>query len=113
MEVLATDPGLESGDLAAFHKRARELLPQLPGYNIFLSDESGQELVNTLRPYGEQLPLTGAEANVRLVFSTGRPVTTDLYRGTVSMKPLVSIIVRYSATAKSNTGLRSPCCRSV
>jgi len=82
-EVLAASPELASDDLAAFHKRASELVRQLPGNNIVMADQSGQQLLNTLVPFGQQaLPAgdTGPRtAFNRLVFSTGKPIITDLF----------------------------------
>ncbi|HUI95534.1 MAG TPA: sensor histidine kinase [Xanthobacteraceae bacterium] len=93
MEVLATSPRLERGDLAGFYQRAKELNRHLPGANIVLTDEAGQQVLNTLRPLGEPLPPRTDPANVHLVFSTGEPVVTDLFVGPVTKEPLVVIAV--------------------
>ena len=55
-QVVALSPHLRSDDYAAFHREASELVPVLLGTNLVLADATGQQLVNTLRPYGEPLP---------------------------------------------------------
>jgi two-component system sensor histidine kinase/response regulator len=96
-EVLAASPELESDDLAAFHKRASGLVQQLPGNNIVMADQSGQQLLNTLVPFGQQrLPpgdTSPRTAFNRLVFSTGKPIITDLFFGPVAKTPLVAVEV--------------------
>jgi two-component system, sensor histidine kinase and response regulator len=96
-EVLATSPELESDDLAAFHRRASGLIRQLPGNNIVMADQSGQQLLNTLVPFGQQrLPagdMSPRTAFNRLVFSTGKPIITDLFFGPVAKTPLVAVEV--------------------
>jgi len=52
MAALATSPHLISGDLAAFHRQARQAMRELPGDIFVLSDASGQQPVNTQRPFG-------------------------------------------------------------
>ena len=93
LQALATSPYLASGDLAAFDRQARALLAEMPGHNVVVSDASGQQLVNTLRPFGEALPRRGDPGQARRVFETGRPSISDLYVGAVTRKPLISIDV--------------------
>ena len=52
-QVLAASPSLRSDDFAAFHREAIELVPLVFGGNFVLRDASGQQLINTLRPYGQ------------------------------------------------------------
>lgn len=46
----------------------------------------GQQLINTLKPWGEPLPKTGNMANVRRIFETGKPIFSDLFLGGVSKR---------------------------
>jgi hypothetical protein len=50
--VLAMSPHLASGDLAKFYGDARKLVEALNVDNVVLSDLDGQQLINTLLPYG-------------------------------------------------------------
>ena len=91
--VLAKSPYLASGDLAAFHLQARGVIRDLPGDTLVLSDPSGQQLVNTLRPFGEALPLRGNSAQLRRLFETGQPVISDLFVGQVMRRPIIALDV--------------------
>lgn len=93
LHALATSPYLASGDLASFHRQARKALPNLPGNNIVLTDASGQQLVNTLVPFGQPLPVHANPAQLRRVFGTGKPEISDLYVGAVTRHMLIGIDV--------------------
>lgn len=93
LEALGTSPYLASGDLAAFYKQAAEVQKHLPGSNIAVSDSSGRQLINTLVPYGTQLPMHGNPQQIRRVFQSGQPLVSDLYVGTVSHRFLTSVDV--------------------
>ena len=91
LRALAASPYLRSGDLAAFHEAAREVLPGLPGNGIVLADPAGQLLVSTIVPYGQPLPRTGAPDLVRAVFESARPAISDFYIGATSRQPQVAV----------------------
>ena len=93
MLALATSPHLASGDLAAFHRQAREAMRDLQGDVFVLSDASGQQLVNTERPFGEPLPLRAGASQVRRVFETGKPAISDLFVDAAARRPVVAIDV--------------------
>ena len=93
MLALATSPYLASGDLAGFHRQARQATRDLQGDIFVLSEASGQQLINTQRPFGEPLPLRASVAQVRRVFDTGRPAISDLFVGETVRRPLVAIDV--------------------
>ncbi len=91
--VLATSPYLASGDLAAFQRQAQDAIRDLPGDSFVLSDASGQQLVNTLRPFGEALPLRGNLAQLRRLFETSQPAISDLFVGQVMRRPIIALDV--------------------
>jgi signal transduction histidine kinase len=93
LHALATSPYLLATNFAAFHQQARDAIGGLPGDNLVLTDASGQQILNTLRPFGDPLPLHGNPAQVRRVFETGRPVISDLFTGAVTRRPLIAIDV--------------------
>ncbi|MCM8594767.1 GGDEF domain-containing protein [Accumulibacter sp.] len=100
-EVLATSGALNRKDLEGFHRRAREVIATTKvGMNVVLSDETGQQIVNTLREYGEPLPRHGHPGIVRRVFETAQPVVSEIYIGGVLRKPVVSIDVPVIFDAK-------------
>jgi len=93
MLALATSPHLTSGNLAAFHRQARQAMPELPGDIFLLSDASGRQLVNTQRPFGEPLPPRAGLSQGRRVFETGRPAVSDLFVDEAARRLLVAIDV--------------------
>ncbi|HEX2531264.1 MAG TPA: PAS domain S-box protein [Burkholderiaceae bacterium] len=93
LQTLATSPSLASGDLAGFYAEATQALRGAPGINFRLSDASGQQLLNTLQPFGSPLPQHGNPEQLRSVFETGRPMVSDLYVGPVVKRPLISVDV--------------------
>src|SRR4051794_8976127 len=91
LQVLATAPALQAGDLVAFDAQARAVL-RYRGANVVLRDRTGQQLVNTRLPFGAPLPVS-QDAQVReadaAVFATGQPHVSDLFTGTVSHEQLL------------------------
>ena len=93
LQVLAGSAHLASGDLAAFHRQAQDAIRDLPGNSVVLSDASGQQLVNTLRPFGEALPMRGNLAQLRRLFETGQPAISDVFVGQVMRRPIIALDV--------------------
>ncbi|MDO8608689.1 MAG: ATP-binding protein [Phaeospirillum sp.] len=93
-QALAGSRSLQDGDFARFHVVASAVLTdRFPGFNFVLSDESGQQLVNTVRPFGAPLSKHGNPDLLRKVFVTGAPLVSNLYIGGVLNLPVVSIEV--------------------
>ena len=55
--ALGTSVLLEERNFERFHRQAREASASLPGAWIVLADVQGQQILNTLRGFGERLPL--------------------------------------------------------
>ncbi|MFZ2267820.1 MAG: ATP-binding protein [Azonexus sp.] len=93
-QMLATSEHLASNNLAAFHAQALELLPLTKfDHNYLLVDATGQQLVNTLRPYPSKLPLLGNLELVRQVFATGQPAISGVYLGSVRKQHVMALEV--------------------
>ncbi len=93
-QSLSTSRALANGDLADFHRQARELLAATAlGTNVVLSDTGGQQLVNTLYDYGTPLPRHGSPGQVRRVLDSGEPAISDLFIGTALQRPIMSVDV--------------------
>ncbi|HVP09262.1 MAG TPA: sensor domain-containing diguanylate cyclase [Burkholderiales bacterium] len=92
-QVLGTSPHLANEDFKEFHAQAREVVGAHIGMNVVLSDATGQQLLNTLRPYGAELPPHGNINQLNEVFRAGRVVISDLYVGGVLRQPLMSVDV--------------------
>lgn len=97
MKVLATSDELASGDLRAFHKRARDALAPGIVYNYILTDAKGRQVLNTLLPYGSALPSSGTPTQIGRVFTERVSVLTDLFIGPVTRKPALAMGVPVGA----------------
>ena len=92
--TLAKSRNLAMNDLAAFHAQAKSVLSdEFPGFTFVLSDQTGQQLVNTIRPFGQPLPNHGNPDQLRQVFETGKPVVSNLLTDGILHRPIVSIDV--------------------
>jgi PAS domain S-box-containing protein len=88
--ALSESNDLAAGRWAAFDLEARRVAARYDGW-IVVTDVTGQQRLNTLRPYG--IPLPASPDNIRAVFKTPKPVVTDLFFGKVSQRLVVSVIV--------------------
>jgi hypothetical protein len=77
LQVLAASQRLASGDLASFYRLASEALPNMGGGYIVVTDSSGQQRVNTLKPLGALLSSAPISDKTRRVFETGKPDISD------------------------------------
>lgn len=91
LEVLATSPHIASGDLASFHRQAREVLSRQPGNGIVLADASEQQVMSTIVPYGTPLPRSGIPQVVRRIIDIATPVAANFYIGATSKRPQVAV----------------------
>ncbi len=81
-------------DWPGLHRRASELIKSEGfGTNVVLTDADGQQIVNTLVPWGTPLPKHAAADDVRRVFATGKPLVTHVFQGAVTGKPRVVVMV--------------------
>jgi signal transduction histidine kinase/CheY-like chemotaxis protein len=109
LETLAVSPSLDAADLRGFHQLCVRTIASHKSAWIVLFDRSGQQLVNSSRPFGAPLPnplqqtrppaadprypllpLGGAEP-VRKIFETGRPVVSDLFVALDSKQPTIGV----------------------
>ena len=91
LEVLATSPHLENGNLEAFYQQAM-LLKREESWTVLL-DENAQQLINTAVRFGEVLP-AGANPNLlRQVLATQKPLASDLFVGPINNKLVTTLYV--------------------
>ncbi|HWW68960.1 MAG TPA: histidine kinase dimerization/phosphoacceptor domain -containing protein [Duganella sp.] len=93
LQTLAASPVLTNGDLRAFYSHAVAIRALYPQSNFVLSDNQGQQILNTLRPFGASLPRHGNPAQLHAVFAGAQPVISDLYLGGVTHQPVIGIDV--------------------
>jgi PAS domain S-box-containing protein len=90
---LATSPSFTAGDFANVQRQAMQLLESYPDADIIVADASGQQIVNSFRPFGDPLPKRKNQGTVRRVFTTEKPVVSDLFYGALTKRPLISVDV--------------------
>ncbi len=88
---LATSPYLATNDFAGFYRQAKEVLQNQVGDNIVLSDSSGTQYVNTLRPYGARFSQPNAKVHMKQMAETGKPMISDLFIGPVFGRPAIAV----------------------
>lgn len=91
LRVLATSSALNNDDLATFYAQALNALPYQAVSNYVLIDETGRQLLNTLKPWGSPLPTVGGPPQLGRIFDTGEPVLTDVFIGPVTGKPILAL----------------------
>lgn len=77
LQVLAASDRLASGDLGGFYLQASGALPNIGGNYIAITDSTGQQRLNTLKPFGDPLPQVPPSAKMRRVFANGKPAISD------------------------------------
>ncbi len=109
LKTLATSQELASGNLAGFHARASQALASGIVYNYVLTDPAGQQVLNTLQPYGAALPSRGTPTQLAAVFTLGSTVLTDMFTGPVTGKPAIAmgvpVVVNGEVKYSLNIGL--------
>ncbi|MCZ8391152.1 sensor domain-containing diguanylate cyclase [Achromobacter xylosoxidans] len=91
LQMLASSPDLLSGDMAGFHQRAREAIKFQVIDSYVLTDRSGRQLVNTLVPYGTELPPSGVAQELARVFRAREPVLSGLFTSAVGHTPTIAL----------------------
>jgi signal transduction histidine kinase len=91
-QALSTSARLQTGDFESFYRQARTANAGSRRETAVLR-EDGQQLFNTVVPWGEAIaaPPPGALQRVQAVFANGRPTVSNLIVGSATRKPVVSI----------------------
>ena len=92
LETLATSVALRRGDFQTFQAQAERALKRTKSA-IVLIDETHQQLVDTLTPYGAPLPKTADPDTAKKVFETKLPQVSNLFRGSISGRPVFNVEV--------------------
>lgn len=90
--VLSSAVSLADNKLEAFHQRASASNVGSRSWTVLI-DESGQQLVNTLVPYGTTLPRRERPEIGREVLDSGAMRVSDLISGVVAGGPLITVDV--------------------
>lgn len=89
LKVLAASPALISNDLQAFHQHAKQSTEE--GFWIVLALPSGQQVVNTLLPFGADLPRLVTTENINRLVEEKKPIVTDVFQSKVLNMPVVAV----------------------
>ena len=92
LDTLATSDALQRGDFQAFHAQAVRALKRTKTA-IVLIDDQFQQLVDTLKDYGADLPRTGDPDTAKRVFDTQQRQVSDLFRGSITGRPVFNVEV--------------------
>ena len=92
MKLMASSTSLLEGDFKAFHERAVLASKDTRSW-IVLHDEDGQQLINTLVPYGTKLPRRPHPERGQEVLRNGVMHVTDLVQGMVANAPVLAVEV--------------------
>jgi len=90
-EGLATSPALQTDEIPVFRRQVKTLLAGYPASDVIVAEASGQQVFNSYLPEGAPLPKRTVRETVRRVFETGRPGISNLFRGAVTGRYLVSL----------------------
>lgn len=94
-QALVVSDELARGDFQAFHAQATQVIGTTQaGLSVVLMDLSGQQLVNTLQPYGSPLPKGGNPSAIERASVSGQPGVSPLYTGG-QQQPMVSVDVPF------------------
>ncbi|WP_051244709.1 hybrid sensor histidine kinase/response regulator [Azohydromonas australica] len=106
-QVLATSAVLAHGDLAAFHRRAREAVAVGgPVSNVVLIDPQLRQVLNTAVDYGGPLPGPPNPDSARRVFAGGRAVISDLQFSELFQRPVIGVEVPVVLEGRTAYALR-------
>src|SRR3974390_1367229 len=93
MTVLSHSTLLDAENLSAFHDQASKVVRAIDGNTIVLADRTGHQWINTLKPFGEPLPIRSSLDQLRRGIDTREPAVSDLFIGSVTKRPPIAIDV--------------------
>ncbi|MBD2079416.1 response regulator [Leptolyngbya sp. FACHB-17] len=79
LQALASSEQLNQDNLEAFHSEAKRVVPTQPSWiTVILLSPDGQQVVNTIQPFGLPLPRAGEPASLQRVVATHQPTIGNL-----------------------------------
>ncbi|GAB2837480.1 hypothetical protein GCM10027277_00330 [Pseudoduganella ginsengisoli] len=101
-QALAASASLAREDFAAFYREAQAAVGNSP-LHVALLDNHGQQVFNTVQPYGAMLPPSSGAISLsaREVLAGGKPRVSDLILGSTTGQFLVSMEMPVTATSGS------------
>ena len=94
LQTLATSSALDTGDIRTFRDQASRVVGQQRGWStIQLAMPDGEQVMNTLRPPGAQLPKVADMASLDEVRHSGTPIVGNIVMGPVVHNYVVPVRV--------------------
>ena len=90
LRVLASSPSLAQGNLASFYEEAT-VAGHGPDEWVLLLNQDGKQLINTIVPFGTQLPAPVAQERVRQVMDTQETLVSNVIPGPVTKRLLTTV----------------------
>ena len=90
--ALAESRSIQPGRLAEFYEEAQQVAKPHDGW-VVLTVASGEQLLNTIRPYGSPLSKTSSPETIDAVFREGKPIVSDLIYGKNAQQYLLAVAV--------------------
>ncbi len=91
LRLISLAPELGEGNLAEFHRRTQLALKNL-GTFVILTDESGQQLLNTRVPFGSPLGKTSNLEALRASLASPRMVVSDVFWRGISKRHVFNVM---------------------
>ena len=91
--ALGTSVSLQIGDFETFATQAKTATEQLPGSWVVVANVEGLQLVNTLKPFGENLPPIAPLYVHELALTTRTFQVGDIVIGPVAQRPALGVFV--------------------
>ena len=91
LSALSTSPSFSSRDWTALHRQASELVVKQNIFNIVLENAGGQQLMNTIMPSSQALPLEPHDLALKAVRESKTTYISNLFTGPLAKRRLVSI----------------------
>ena len=94
LQTLATSPALHEGDLEVFSRQASAAARTMGANAISLVDPTTMaQVVNTLLPWGAEMPMTGDPPSVQKVADSHGAVVSNYFIGRVSRAPAWNVAI--------------------
>ena len=93
LAALGTSPSIWDADLSKFYEQAQILQTDQIGRSIVLADTKGKQIINSSIPYGQPITATANAVQTELLRTTHAPVVSDLFRGGLDDRLIVSVAV--------------------
>jgi len=88
--ALADSRSIQPGRLAEFYAEAQQVAQRHDGW-VVLTVASGDQLLNTIRPYGSPLAKTSSPETIDAIFRKGKPIVSDLIYGKNAQQYLLAV----------------------